>query len=204
MRQLSRTQRALLRRRFPMADNPPLSDSANRRAQIIAGQALREQAAAPTNWRAVRKRRFYRTWSNATAHTSEPAADRPTPPVPTRATAQPQKSETARAERDGVDRSARRLVRVHVARYRLRVVATGDHLSRLRKRPEHPHLGRATHLGMRRFPGDRARLVRCRSTRTKKKPSTASRPSAKGPSMTRPAPLRRTVLPLWASASTPA
>jgi len=55
-----------------MADSHPLNDSARRRAQIIAGQALREAAAAPTNWRAKRKRRSYTTWN-----TPAPAAGQP-------------------------------------------------------------------------------------------------------------------------------
>jgi hypothetical protein len=52
-----------------------VNDSAQRRAQIIAGQALREAAAAPTNWRAARKRRSYSTWSTPSARRNEPQAE---------------------------------------------------------------------------------------------------------------------------------
>ena len=62
-----------MNRRCTMAD--PVSDSAHRRAQIIADQALREAAAAPTNWRAARKRRPYSTWSNPTALRGQPPAE---------------------------------------------------------------------------------------------------------------------------------
>jgi hypothetical protein len=60
-----------------MADTTRLNDSAHRRAQIIADQALREAAAAPTNWRAVRKRRSYSSWSTRTALPNPPVADPP-------------------------------------------------------------------------------------------------------------------------------
>jgi len=64
-----------------MADTNRLNDSATRRAQIIAGQALREAAAGPTNWRAARKRRSYTTWATATAIPNPPPAE-PAVPVP--------------------------------------------------------------------------------------------------------------------------
>jgi len=60
-----------------MADTTHLNDSAHRRARIIADQASREAAAAPTNWRAVRKRRSYSSWTNRTAPPSAPVADSP-------------------------------------------------------------------------------------------------------------------------------
>jgi len=54
-----------------MPDSSRLNDSAHRRAQIIAGQALREAAAAPTDWRAKRKRRSFTTWNTPTAATGQ-------------------------------------------------------------------------------------------------------------------------------------
>jgi hypothetical protein len=57
-----------------MANSHHLNDSARRRAQIIAGQALREAAAAPSNWRAKRKRRSYGSWNTPAATTSQPDA----------------------------------------------------------------------------------------------------------------------------------
>jgi len=63
-----------------MANSNHLNDSANRRAQIIAAQAVREAAAAPTNWRAKRKRRSYTTWNTPAPATSQPQAE-PTAPA---------------------------------------------------------------------------------------------------------------------------
>lgn len=60
-----------------MASSSRLNDSANRRAQIIAAQALREIAAAPSNLRAKRKRRSYSSWNTPTA-TTEQAQAQPT------------------------------------------------------------------------------------------------------------------------------
>jgi hypothetical protein len=57
-----------------MADSHHLNDSARRRAQIIAEQALRESAAAPANWRAKRKRRSFTTWNTPAPTTSQPQA----------------------------------------------------------------------------------------------------------------------------------
>jgi hypothetical protein len=55
-----------------MADSNRLSDGERRRAQIIAGQALREASAAPTDWRAKRKRRSFTNWNAAPAAPSQP------------------------------------------------------------------------------------------------------------------------------------
>ncbi len=60
-----------------MADATGANHSAHRRAQIIAEQALREAAAAPTNWRAVRKRRSYTTWNTPAPTPAVSASDRP-------------------------------------------------------------------------------------------------------------------------------
>jgi len=57
-----------------MADPIGPKDSANRRAQIIADQALREAAAAPTNWRAARKRRSWNTPKYSTEPLAQPAS----------------------------------------------------------------------------------------------------------------------------------
>ena len=69
-----------------MADNTRLNDSAHRRAQIIASQALREAAATPTNWRARKRRSFPPTWSTPvprpTAPPAEPAATATSPSEP--------------------------------------------------------------------------------------------------------------------------
>ena len=64
-----------------MADIPPVSDSASRRAQIIAGQALREAAVPPTNWRAARKRRPFPSWTNHTTYRAPPPAETTTAAV---------------------------------------------------------------------------------------------------------------------------
>ncbi len=53
-----------------MSDSDRPTDSAHRRAQIIAGQALREASAAPTNWRAKRKKRSFTSWNNPTTTTT--------------------------------------------------------------------------------------------------------------------------------------
>jgi hypothetical protein len=63
-----------------MADSNHLSHSANRRAQIIAAQAGREAAAAPTNWRAKRKRRSYTSWNTPAPAAPQPEAQ-PTAPA---------------------------------------------------------------------------------------------------------------------------
>jgi hypothetical protein len=63
-----------------MANSNHVSDSAHRRAQIIAAQAVREAAAAPTNWRAKRKRRSFTTWNTPAAATGQPQAQ-PTAPA---------------------------------------------------------------------------------------------------------------------------
>jgi hypothetical protein len=62
-----------------MADGGPGSDSASRRAQIIAGQALREAALPPTNWRAARKRRPFPSWTNHTPYRAQPPAEASAP-----------------------------------------------------------------------------------------------------------------------------
>jgi hypothetical protein len=55
-----------------MADSNPPANSADKRAQIIAAQALREAAAGPVNWRAARKRRPGPTWSTPSARRMGP------------------------------------------------------------------------------------------------------------------------------------
>lgn len=70
-----------------MADSKRLSDGARRRAEIIAAQALREAAAAPSNWRAKRKKRSFTTWNT---------------PAPTTDRSQAQPAESAADPGDGL------------------------------------------------------------------------------------------------------
>jgi hypothetical protein len=64
-----------------MADIPP-NNSADKRAKIIASQALREAAAGPISWRAARKKRPGPIWTTPSPRQSAPEKESAAVPGP--------------------------------------------------------------------------------------------------------------------------